>query len=272
MRTGRDQDVTLNARGILGPPAGARDFELNLHRPPPDLTELFEHYWALRWDLRGREPVTQQVLSHPSVHLVAERGRSGIFGVPTRTFTRAIEGRGRVFAVKFRPAGFRPFLGSGVFALTDRTTPVSAVFGSDGETLVRQLLALVDESRMVELASAFIRDRLPPPDSTVAEVNRIVARIMSDREITRVDHVVQQSGLGKRALQRLFKEYVGVGPKWVIQRYRLHEASERLAGGEEVDLAALAADLGYFDQAHFAREFRALVGMPPAAYARRVRR
>ena len=92
--------------------------------------------------------------------------------------------------------------------------------------------------------------------------------MMADREITRVADVVSRTGIGERRLQRLFAEYVGASPKWVIRRYRLHEAAERLAEDVDVDLAALALDLGYFDQAHFARDFRAIVGRPPASYAR----
>jgi AraC-like DNA-binding protein len=83
-----------------------------------------------------------------------------------------------------------------------------------------------------------------------------------------VEHVARITGTGVRALQRLFGEYVGVSPKWVIARYRLHEAEARLSAGEDVDLAALALDLGYYDQAHFTRDFQAIVGRPPAAYAR----
>ena len=56
-------------------------------------------------------------------------------------------------------------------------------------------------------------------------------------------------GIGKRHLQRLFNRYVGVSPKWVIQRYRLHEVLEQIKRDETVDWAELAQDLGYFDQA-----------------------
>ena len=72
----------------------------------------------------------------------------------------------------------------------------------------------------------------------------------------------------RRTLQRLFERYVGVGPKWVIRRYRLHEVAERLSEGKAVNLAELALDLGYFEQAHFIKDFRALVGVTPAGYAR----
>ena len=72
--------------------------------------------------------------------------------------------------------------------------------------------------------------------------------------------------MSPRTMQRLFRRYVGVSPKWVLQRYRLHEAAERIAAGEQ-DLARLGLDLGYFDQAHFIKDFKSLVGRSPAEYA-----
>jgi len=73
-----------------------------------------------------------------------------------------------------------------------------------------------------------------------------------------------------RTMQRLFARHVGVSPKWVIRRKRLHEAAERLADDDPPDLAALAVDLGYADQAHFVRDFRDLVGVPPGSYVRQL--
>jgi AraC-like DNA-binding protein len=73
-----------------------------------------------------------------------------------------------------------------------------------------------------------------------------------------------------RELQRWFRDAVGVSPKWVIQRYRLHEALSALERGDAT-VAQLAAELGYADQAHFARDFKRLVGISPSRYAARVR-
>jgi AraC-like DNA-binding protein len=121
---------------------------------------------------------------------------------------------------------------------------------------------------MAQTAEQFIHAQRLAPDPMVPMVNGIVARIMGERQITRVADLVSRTGIGERRLRRLFAEFVGVHPKWVIQRYRLHEAAERLAADEDVKLAALALELGYFDQAHFARDFRAIVGRTPAAHAR----
>ena len=75
-------------------------------------------------------------------------------------------------------------------------------------------------------------------------------------------------GVGVRTLQRLFDETVGVSPKWVIQRYRLHEAAARMAAAAAIDWADIALELGYADQAHFIRDFRKLVGRSPADYVK----
>jgi AraC-like DNA-binding protein len=125
---------------------------------------------------------------------------------------------------------------------------------------------------MIACSCDFLRARCSGVDETTVLLNAMVAEVVADRSITRVAQLVERFGTRERKLQRLFGEYVGVSPKWVIQRARLIEAAERLAAGDSVDSAALAQDLGYFDQAHFIRDFGSIVGRPPADYARGVRR
>jgi AraC-like DNA-binding protein len=260
--------VEETPRGVLHLQSGKGRFEVARARPSPALAELVEHFWLVSWDLRGREPHLQHTLPHPGVHLVAEPGHSGIQGVLTGRFSRRLAGAGHAFGIRFRPAGFHPFLGAPVASLTDRRVQVAEVFGPDGDRLVARLLAAGDQGRRVAAAEAFLLARLPAPDPSVALVNRVVDQIMADREITRVGELADRAGVGTRRLQRLFATYVGVSPKWVIRRARLHEAVERLDEGDQADLGFLARELGYFDQAHFARDFRDAVGRPPTAYAR----
>jgi AraC-like DNA-binding protein len=125
---------------------------------------------------------------------------------------------------------------------------------------------------MIDIVQAFLFERLPAPDPQVERVAALVAEIEKDRTLTRADALAARHGTSLRALQRLFDAYVGVGPKWVINRYRLHEAVDRLADGAAVDWSALALDLGYFDQAHFIRDFRSLVGRTPGEFARDLRK
>jgi transcriptional regulator GlxA family with amidase domain len=98
-----------------------------------------------------------------------------------------------------------------------------------------------------------------------------VLDLMQDRTLVRVEHVAAGAGTTVRSLQRLFTGYVGVGCKAVLARYRLQDAVGAIDSGDVDDLAGLAASLGWFDQAHFSRDFRALVGVTPSAYLRQAR-
>jgi AraC-like DNA-binding protein len=236
--------------------------------PSEDLAPFVEHYWILEWDLPA--PQTNQVLSHPSVHLAIETGRSGVYGVITKTFTRVTEGKGRVIGTKFRPGGFRPFVQTNISAFTDRRFTPAEVFDDGGE-LEERVLQHQDHGAAIAVIETFLRGRHPQPDETIARIGSMVGRIAADRDLIRVEQLVDLFGLGARQLQRLFSTWVGVSPKWVIQRYRLHEAAERVAAGGPIDWAALALDLGYADQAHFIRDFKRIVGKTPAEYAKKMK-
>jgi AraC-like DNA-binding protein len=200
--------------------------------------------------------------------LVIERGQTRIHGIQTGRFTRTLEGQGGVFGVKFRPGGFRPFLQRSVSTLRNGSLSLCDVFDAAAASLEDEVLAQQDDKPMIAVAERFLVERLPPADANVGRVAEIVDGIAADRSITAVEHLLDRWRLSKRPLQQLFNEYVGVGPKWVINRYRLHEVIERMAAQGPVSWTELALELGYFDQAHFIRDFKALVGCSPAAYMR----
>jgi Domain of unknown function (DUF6597) len=183
---------------VLDLRSGSRRFDVVRARPSPALADLVEHYWTVSWDLRGRQPHTQHTLPHPSVHLVAERDRSGVMGVLTGRFSRRLEGEGRAFGIRFRPAGFHPFLGAPVAGLTDRR--------------VAELLAADGEARLVAVAEAFLLARPPAPDPNVPLVNRVVDQVVADRDVTRVADVTDRTGMGTRRLQRLFAPTLACPP------------------------------------------------------------
>jgi AraC-like DNA-binding protein len=225
--------------------------------PPADLAAHVSHYWFAEWDLRGQQPYRQKIVPYPHVHLTFRDGAATVRGPERGHVVRVLEGRGEVFGVAFRPGCFRPFLGASVSTITGRSLAAAEVFGPD---LPHGPAEAVEE---------FLRARLPAHDSLTERAAAVVELVRAEPRIKRVDALAELAGLGVRRLQRLFAEYVGLGPKWVIRRYRLHEVGERLARGAEIDWARLADELGYADQAHFVRDFTAMFGEPPTAYAQR---
>ena len=257
-------------RGVLHPRLPQGEFRHERRPPGAVLAGLIEHYWFVAWDLRGLPPQTQETLPHPSVHLVVEPPQARLYGVHQGRFVRVLEGQGRVFGIKFRPGGFRPFYGAEVAKLMDGSLAARDLFGAPAGRFEDEVFAAIDMDAMTAAAERLLLAHLPDVDANVERVAGLVAAIASDRSITAVEQLCERTGLNARALQRLFKNYVGIGPKWVINRYRLHEAIAQLQQGQAADWVELALSLGYFDQAHFIRDFRTLVGCTPAQYARRL--
>jgi AraC-like DNA-binding protein len=244
----------LNSRrGILDPDAAARHFRLTRYPPSADLAHLVDRHWVVAWNLE--RPFTQEVVTHPSFHMVFEPDAERIYGVVTKRFRRELRREGIAVATKFRPGGFHPFHPVPAHTLTDRTIPVSAVF--------RPVSIEGDERQRLAQMEAAMRDADPPDDPRVAEIGELYAAMLAGPMT--VEQLCSLAGYSKRTLQRLFREYVGVTPKWVLQRVRLHEAAERMADGER-DWPRLAVELGYFDQAHFIKAFKATIGRSPADY------
>ena len=283
-------------RGVLRPDLAATHFRLDRHAPSDALAPFVDYYWIPRWDLRGKPSYEQTILPHPNVNLVFEASGAGIFGVDRRLFTRSLSGLGLAFGVRFTAGGFRPFWQAPISQLTDRVVPAARLFGPRAEKARQAIMGgpdlddyaaddaraadgartaderaaderAADDARMIGFAEALLHSMLPERDPLAEQAAALVARITDDPGLRRVDQLSASAGMTPRTLQRLFADYVGVSPKWVMRRARLHEAAERADSGEPVDWACLASDLGYADQAHLTRDFTVTIGVPPSRYA-----
>jgi AraC-like DNA-binding protein len=271
-------------RGLLRPHAPAGKFEHDRVSPADELAPFIAHFWWVRWDLRGHPAFVTETLPHPTVHITFAARQTQINGVATGAFRKRLHDTGYTFGIKFRPAAFQPWLGAPVSTLTDRALPLRALATSlarrgfpralpDLAALARTIRAACDPPQppgiplaAIAAAEAFLRTHAPELPDEVAEIRDLVERMAADPALTRAEQVAELAGIELRTLQRRFLRLVGVSPKWVIQRYRLHEAAARLTASNPPTLAALAASLGYFDQAHFTRDFKAVVGAAPSGY------
>ena len=140
--------------------------------------------------------------------------------------------------------------------------------GLDARALTERVTAAADPEAAKDAMEAALIPLLPTSvDPAVALADRAVTLLAEDRSLTRVSELAERLALSVRSVQRLFADKVGLGPSWVIRRYRLHEAAAHATAGGDVDWARLAVTLGYYDQAHLVREFTATVGTAPARYA-----
>lgn len=241
-----------------------REFRIRRHSPSPALAPFVTHYWFIEWDLSV--PHVQRVLPRPAVNLVSEADRWHASGVWTRRFDRELRGTGAVFGVLFRPAGFSAFVPGPMHRMTDDVLDMAPRVGVDPPALHRALVHDADDGARVARLEALLIRLEPRPYDGMDALNATVRLAEEHATEASAEDLAAHAGVTLRTLQRRLRQHVGVGPKALLRRFRLHEAAARLAEGP-VDHAALAFSLGYYDQAHFVRDFSHTIGQSPSAYA-----
>ncbi|PAD27835.1 helix-turn-helix domain-containing protein [Paenibacillus sp. 7523-1] len=258
--------ISIPSMGLLQLNEGNKRYELTRHAPAEALSPFVKHYWMVSWDLTDLESYPQHVVPNPCVNLVVERGNTFFFGPSGRTFSYLIRGKGQVFGVKFRPGGFYPFVRLPISSLCEQPLEVSRVLNVSAASLEEQLLTDGSDVDKISYMDQLLCAHLPAEDTQARLVHDIVQQIELNRELLRVDDLSSFWNIHTRKLQRLFNQYVGIGPKTAIKLYRLQNAAELIDRGLHCDLVKLSQELGYHDQPHFIKDFKSIIGSTPEEY------
>jgi len=249
--------------------------------PPGDLAPYVDRLW-LRTTVRGVPGRIHRVLPDGCVDVIvhADRGATELVGAMTRA-AEIPDGPAELVAVRFKPGTAAAITRGALAELTDQN-PELAEFGIADDLAGRIVdarahpaapllaakipLSVTSHARLAALV-AWLRRRLAdaaPPDPLVA---RAVALLSTGA--ARVDVVAGALGVTRQYLARGFRREVGITPKQLARIARMQRTMAAIRGRARaparLDLARLAVELGYFDQAHLCNELRALIGVTPAA-------
>ena len=253
----------------------ASGFSPPVHRyaPDPALVDVVRRFWVPVWSLPAGATSTQRVLQYPVCQLVVAPSYARLVGVRTGLARQELESTGWAVGAMLQPAAGVLVLGGPVSRITDTFADLQAVPGLDGLRLAAGVRSAIgdgpDDPERRRAAVGVVESALAallPVDEQGLLVNAVVEYVEGDPEVVRVAQVCAKFGVAERTLQRLLVRRIGLHPKWLIQRRRLQEAAARLRSGG-TDLARLAADLGYADQAHLTRDFRTVTGLTPGQFA-----
>lgn len=256
-------------RGVVGLNQAQQNFSLERFFPSDQLKHFIEHYWLISWDLPHGTTHTQHVISHPCIHLTFIQNNSSITGIVTKRFEHTLSGQGNLVGIRFTPAGFYTFAqtaNTNMLDMTNKTFPIDDFFDFDIKTFETEILGLSNPTDKTQKIEQEILPKPPTFDPNIIKLNHMVKQIESDKSILKVTDICQKFGLEQRQLQRLFNKYIGVSAKWIINRYRIHEALDAIETTKNINWSDLALSLGYYDQAHFIKDFKNLIGTAPDGY------
>ncbi|KJL21562.1 Transcriptional activator FeaR [Microbacterium azadirachtae] len=248
-------------RGVLYP---ARLPQFHRLPPPADAAELVEWCWIPEWDIEPGRSSRQELVSFPALNVVVEGSGTVLSGATTRASSRDLTGRGWAVGALLRPAAVAA-LTETTIALLDRVEPFDAP-GLPEAVAHAMAPGEGHRERAVAVLCAWLRDRVGEVTAPQRHANAMARLLMSDPSVRTPEQAAARLAVSVRTLQRMAHRHVGLSPAAIIRRRRLQEAAERIRTDPDTDLATVAAELGYADQAHLANDFRAVLGITASSY------
>jgi AraC-like DNA-binding protein len=248
--------------------------------PPRALADFVACLWALDGssdEPHSHEPQTQRILPDGRAEIIfhladpfreAESGitqaRALIAGQLTRAISVQPGRRVLTVAIRLTPSGARALLETPHHLLTDTITPLDAVHRQLTDRLASVLSDTVPVETLLEaLVGALDADRLRPPRTGALEALRLVDQCAG---LLTVDEACAATGLSPRTLERIFLDLTGVSPRLYLRLVRFRHAVREAEAKQSRKWTDVALACGYYDHAHFTRDFRSFAGCAPSEW------
>jgi AraC-like DNA-binding protein len=170
------------------------------------------------------------------------------------------------FVVAFLPHGFSDLFRFDVSTITDQLPDFRCLFNDEGEFLYREMEAAADFEAMVDIANTFFLSTLPEVDNSQQMIDSI-DKIVESNGLIDVKQLAQDVNMSVKTLERHFRTRIGVSPKMYARFKRFHYALKLLNDPAHKSWFEIAHECGYYDQAHFIKEFRRFTNQNPSAFS-----
>lgn len=234
--------------------------------PPDALKPHVYCFWVLRNQTSRQTRVNYRIVADGCVDLFINCSTfEGLFiaGTARSSAVVPINGQAVYFGIRFLPGRFSFFFRRPLKDLSDRMVACTDVWGRRLERLESRLFSASSMQARMEIAESFLLRRLAAVQDTPGK-----------RFLTAVDNIFQHQGhlrldgdftlgLSPRQLRRLFDRHIGVSPKSLARIVRFQSVLRTMMQVPEKEWGQRCLDFGYYDQAHFIREFKAFSGLTP---------
>ncbi|MCE7948930.1 MAG: AraC family transcriptional regulator [Chloroflexi bacterium CFX4] len=252
-----------------------------LFMPALRLRPYIENYWLLKAPANAPLALQEQIVVDGRADLIINFGvpylRSNAQGVletvahtnldAQRTYPVRIEQIGAVnlIGVRFAIGGLAPFLPMPMHALSDQVIHWRDVFGQGAADLEGKLYEADNSRAQIALLDAFFLSRLAA--SSIHPMVIYATWYIAQRGgQIRVRQLSQHIGYSVRSLDRFFRDQIGFSPKWYARLVRLQRTLDALSRDPTQPVSQTALMVGYYDQAHFNKDFKAFMGCTPSEY------
>jgi len=173
-----------------------------------------------------------------------------------------------IMGVQFQPGGGHALLGLPVDEVQGLDLPLHALWGAAADELYDQLLNEKSPERRLAILEAALLARLQTNARLHPVIRNAIARLERPDVPVEISDLAAAAGWSDRYFIRKFSAQVGITPKAFARVRRFQAALRRMQREKHADWVEIALASGYYDQAHFIRDFKAFSGTTPGAYRR----
>lgn len=251
-------------------------------KPHPDLEALVKCYWTLEVPAEPDAP-KQRIIPDGCIEMAFILGddikrytsatsfilqpRAMVIGQIINPLYIQPTGYVNTFAIRFYPYGFANFVTTPIKELSDKEIPVARLFGNRvSKALERKIVQAKDTGERIEIMEKFLLTALNRKTTIDKIVKTTVDALVSTNGKSPINGILKNEPSKRRQLERNFSKQIGISPKQLGKVIRLQAALKMLLGDRSGNLANIAYESEYYDQAHFIRDFKEFTGTTPTAF------
>jgi AraC-like DNA-binding protein len=172
-----------------------------------------------------------------------------------------------LMAVRFKPGGLFPFIDSDVHYMKNRIIPSIDLFGSEINTLRKDIIKVNDPLKKISLFEQWLKkvknnmnkDHNP-------KIMAAMKMIINDPSAQQIKTLASKSGYSNKHFIQLFKKEIGVTPKIFQRILKFNQIIPKIQNKEKLSWTSISHECGYFDQAHFIHDFKKFSGFNPTSF------
>jgi len=253
------------------------------HFPPSEILKPYiRHYYLFH--STSDSPFVDTVFPSGDMEMIFNLGEGTWFtdnkpnppvefwGQITKPLTIRSTGRHTMLGIRFFPHSAAYFLREDISALNDQVLDPGEILGHPVKQLHTRLLATPGISQKIALLESFLTRILTKEEKRSVGIDRaghILETMTQDPSEIKINAIAARHGITSRYLNKLIQQHTGLTPI-SIHKIRRFQFSLKLIGRKDQPLTAIAYDCGYFDQAHFIKDFKSFTGLTPSAYLRNI--
>ncbi|MDO5615989.1 MAG: helix-turn-helix domain-containing protein [Cruoricaptor ignavus] len=252
------------------------------YKPHSDLASIVKFYWTLEVPFDPNHQ-KQKIVPDGCIEMTFNFGdkirrytsendfilhpNAMVMGQRTKSFDILPIGNVDTFAICFYPIGFVNFINTPLEKLVNKETPISELFGqTEANILEQQMVQATDTQKRIDIIETFFLKKLNEKNTISTIVKSTVDALFKANGTTAINVILKDDISKRRQLERHFRKQIGISPKQLSKAIRLQTTLHLLLNKTSETLTNIAYESDYFDQNHFIKDFKDLVGVTPKEF------